>query len=124
MYAKWLVQNEWYENDVPARNYANFVAQTMDKSGKDFEQILEEVKVSVAAVFPQVNEDGEPAQRAPARQGSVMDTPASGGPTRKKGGSYSSRLTKEELAIAQTFVEEGAFESVEEYARQMAELEG
>ena len=118
LWAEWVRDNPWYVTDPRAQQYANFVAATMNTEGRDFSELLDEVKEAVVGVFNLDDEDGAP----PARRSAVMDSPAKGTPPRKREGDLTTKLSEGQREIGKTFVEEGLFDNLSEYAKQLQEL--
>jgi len=111
----WVKDNPWYVNNPAAYNYAEFVAKTIPKEGKSFEDVLNEVSETVTAMFA----DEDTGKPTPSSKGMGMEPSPNRGGGRKRGGGYASRLTDEERAFAQVFVQEGAMDSIEDYAKQL-----
>lgn len=117
----WVSQNKWYETDKTLRAATNGLIQEIlaeDPSRKeDIEGVLSDVLVQLKQDFP--NKFGNATPRT--RSTSATIEPDNDVRTTKT--NYSRRLTAEERKFAQRFVEAGAFKSVEEYAKQLYELE-
>ena len=115
IFNNWVKENPWYVSNPAAYNYAEFVAKTIPKEGKSFEDVLNEVADTVTSIFLEEQTD----KGKPPSKGMGMEPSPNRGGGRKRGGGYASRLTEEERAFAQVFVQEGAMDSIEDYAKQL-----
>lgn len=114
-FREWVKDNPWYVTNPQAAGYANFVAGTLDREGKSFGEYLNEVAEAVQAVFGDHSDEGE---ETPRKKQTVLEPGANGTRTRSKK-SYADRLNQGEREIGRTFVEEGLFKSLEDYAKHL-----
>lgn len=116
----WIEQNPWYVTNPQASQYANFVAGTLSREDKSFTDYLNEVADAVGQVFRDIDtEEPEPRKGRTQR---VLEPGANGAtPRTSRSANHVSRLSETEREIGQTFVAEGVFKSLEDYAKHLSE---
>lgn len=110
-FTQWTNRNTWYNTSKPMKAYADAEGRELARQGKSPSEVLEAVEKLVRKEFPQhfhnANRD---------KPGAVEGT-GNGGAKRT---SYNPSPT--ERAIAERFVASGTFKSVEDYYKQLKEL--
>lgn len=115
--AKWLSdpKNDWYHNNVAMRGAADAIADQLAAEGVAPAEMLTKVEETMKQTFPQ-------AFNKPVRQAPVVNDPAQRGSGGKGKKVTASSLNAEQKKVAHRLVESGAFETVQEYVDQLAEL--
>lgn len=116
----WVETNSWYKSDRTLRAAANGLIQEILQQDpdrrQDVEGVLEEVTSQLKQEFP--NKFG-----TRTRSTSATVEPDNSNKSVTNRTNYTRRLSDEERRVAKRFVEQGAVKSVEEYARQLHEIE-
>ena len=118
---EWKQRNQWYDNDKVMQAAANAIGQEIYDSDPNtpINEALEEVERRIRAEFPHKFND-----RQQRRKSKTLES--NGSASQKKQGKQA-KFTEKDLnetqrGMAKTFVESGAFESVQEYVDQLAEI--
>ena len=115
---EWIDENPWYNKDAVLRGAAHglideMVSQDPSRSD-DVQGLLKDVKKTLEKEFP---------NKLGVRTRSPSGVVESGENIRTTKTSYARRLNSEERKMAQRFVDRGALASIEDYAKQLYELE-
>lgn len=116
----WKQDNSWYESSVGLRSAADGIGQqyVSDNPHATFDEVLQYVSVEMAKEFSD-------KIATPARRQSAVTIPGESRP-RSSGGKaakYAERdLSDEQRNIGKTFVRSGAFESMQLYVDQLADM--
>jgi len=119
---KWVEENGWYASDPAMQGAANNYAGKIFNEGsyEDWDDLLGQVTKQVKDRFP--GDFKTTKSRAPA---AVTTGDEPGGGKRAPGKRYTYRdLDDETLVVAKTFVEAGAFRTLQEYVDQFAATGG
>ena len=110
-FTEWASTNEWYHKSITMRGAADAIGMEYADAhqGAPIEDVLKHVTKRMTEEFP--NKFGNTNQSKPS---TVTET--SGAGKRVKKAKYTSKdLTSEQLEFAKMFVNQGAFEDVQEY---------
>jgi len=116
---EWIEENSWYKTDAMLRGAAEgFVKDLVDRNPSlqgDVEEILKQTTEKLKEEFP--HKFGRKIRTT------VVDTDGGESIPRTPQTKYTARhLNPEQRKIADRFVKQGAVKSLEEYARQLAEI--
>ena len=122
--AAWREQNDWYDSDPVLAGAADALATQLRQKNPDWEpeKLLEELTIQVAERFFDEEPESEETEAKPKSK--APRTTETGRQGRKTGtrSNLVSKLNTMQKQMGQTFVEEGAIESIEEYAKQLREI--
>ena len=116
IFEMWVQNNEWYLENKVLQGAANAIAEELmatDPQASDQGYLLRTVEKRIKQEFPA---KFNAAKNKVADAGSTQGNESRGG----AGG----KLSQEELAIAKTLVQYGAFKSIDEYAKSLSKIKG
>jgi hypothetical protein len=116
IFEMWVKDNAWYLDNKVLQGAANAIAEELmatDPKASDQGYLLKTVEKRIKQEFP---------AKFNAAKNKVADAGGTQGNDNR--GGASSRLTQEELAVAKTLVQYGAFKSIEEYAKSLSKTKG
>jgi uncharacterized protein YaaR (DUF327 family) len=122
---EWLQENTWYEQDAVMRGAADAMMQQITSSTPGIEpsKVLDSVLETMKEEFPH-KFGGTRGQTTRVTTTEIDPTGTTRArTTTQKGSKYTERhLNEEQSRIGKTFVRTGALESLDEYAKQLADL--
>lgn len=113
-FVAWTEQNSWYKSSAPMKAFADALGQDLARAGNSPSEVLRKVAAEVRKEFP--NRFRNPNQDKP---GAVE---SGGTPAASKGGKF--QLTDDERRVGNTFVRQGVFKSLDEYAAEIKKVRG
>lgn len=124
-FQEWLGQpdNKWYGTDPILRGAANALGDQLVAEGVDPKDVFKRITVEIKKEFPHKFGGGNRNQSAVDDPGSVRKSARPGGKGRKTKHTTKD-LTSEELRVAKTFIESGAFKTMDEYLEQYEQIGG
>lgn len=116
----WIEQNPWYEEDAVLAGAANGLVGDMIRRDPSLQgrvrEVLEKVTTQLKEEFP--NKFGKKVRMSTVTESSTSDT-------KQSAPKYTARhLNADQKQIAKRFIAAGAIKSMDEYAQQMAEING
>lgn len=114
VFVEWAAENEWYKLDPELREFADAYGIVLHNKGQSPEEVLRGITQRVRKQFP------EKFRNPMKDKASPVETQPAVGPSRK-GSTY--KPTQMEREMAKRFVDTGAFKTVEDYYKQLADLQ-
>lgn len=120
----WMEENQWYEQDAIMRGAADAMMHQLRASQPALtaDQILASVSETMKEEFPHKFGGTKGTQTRRTTVEPNMDGTARARTTQSKAKYTSKHLNEMQLKTGKTFVRTGAIESLEEYAKQLADL--
>lgn len=113
-FVAWTEQNSWYKSSAPMKAFADALGQDLARAGNSPSEVLRKVAAEVRKEFP--NRFRNPNQDKPGAVESGGNSGASRAPK--------FQLTDDERRVGNTFVRQGVFKSLDEYAAEIKKVRG
>jgi len=112
---EWVADNDWYEEDMEARGFADMIAPGLKATNPDLtpSKFFEMVGAQVRQRFPE--KFGASNARLPNRG----TAPVRGSGRKTKASSLIGRLTDEQRRVGHGFINSGVFKNLDEYAERL-----